>query len=151
MKILWVVLATVFLGQLSLSSQSSSKPKSNTAPDPKNNQTFVWAETGLSFTLAPGWMMANDTDDNSQRTWRGPDNTRFFFLRRATHLQSRKTNYQYAGWLDANAQHVTFITGAWRNFMMTESILRCKPAEIDTGKHQCARAIFCAIVIQLLF
>jgi hypothetical protein len=103
----------------------------------------------LSFTLAPGWMMADDTDD-SERTWRGPDNTRFFFLGRATHLQSRKTNYQYAGWLDANARHVTFITGAWRNFMMTKSILRCKPAEIDTGKHQCARAIFCAIVIQLL-
>jgi hypothetical protein len=81
MKILWIVLATVFLANChSAGSQSSSKPKFNTTPETKNSKTFIGAETGLSFALQPNWRMDDDTDDNSQRTWRGPNNTRFFVM-----------------------------------------------------------------------
>ncbi len=77
-RILCVVLATVFLaGCDTTGSQSSTIPKSNAKPDSKNTQTFVWAETGLSLALTEGWRMDSEIDDDSQRRMIGPDNSRF--------------------------------------------------------------------------
>ncbi len=77
MNTLCLVLATVFLAAChSTVSQSPSNPKSNAAPDSKNTQTFVWGETGLSIALAPGWRLDSEVDENRQRRFFGPDNSR---------------------------------------------------------------------------
>ena len=77
-RILWVVLATVFLaGCYTAGNQSSTITKSNATPDLKNTQTFVWAETGLSLALTKGWRMDSEINDDNQRKMIGPDNSRF--------------------------------------------------------------------------
>ena len=58
-------------------SRSSSNPQLNATFDAKNTRTFLWAETGLVFTLLQGWRRDIESDDNSQRAWIALDSSRF--------------------------------------------------------------------------
>jgi biopolymer transport protein ExbD len=75
----FAIIFLVFLlaGCHSAASNSASKPQLNANLDPKGTRTFVWAETGMVFTLIEGWHRNFESDDNSERAWISTDNSRF--------------------------------------------------------------------------
>jgi len=78
MKSLAIIFLMILLaGCHSAASNSSSQPQLNANLDPNGIRTFVWAETGMVFTLIEGWRRNFESDDNSERAWISTDNSRF--------------------------------------------------------------------------
>ena len=72
-----ILLTLLSTGCHAIGSKSTSNPQVKANFDSKNSRTFVWAETGLAFTLLQGWHRDDDGEDDEGRSWVGPGNSKF--------------------------------------------------------------------------
>ena len=77
MKGFAIIFLVLLSGCHSAASNSSSKPQLNATFEPKRIRTFVWPETGMTFTLIDGWRRDLESDDNSERAWISRGNSKF--------------------------------------------------------------------------